>query len=74
MELISSTGHKDPFALRRAANGILQMLIAKETSGLSTEELLQLDLMELLRKTQQAYTIHLPNTAVISQVLTFTMI
>ncbi len=68
------TGDKDPFALRRAANGILQMLIAKETSALSTEELLKLDLMELLHKAQQAYAIHLPNTAVISQVFDFTMI
>jgi glycyl-tRNA synthetase beta chain len=68
------TGDKDPFALRRAANGILQMLIAKESSPLSREELLRLDLMELLQQARQAYTQHLPNADVIQQVFDFTQV
>lgn len=67
------TGDKDPFALRRAANGILQMLIA-ENNTLTRAELLKLDLMALLKKAQQAYTIHLPNTTVVEQVFDFTMV
>src|SRR5262249_19399439 len=46
------TGEKDPFALRRAANGVLAILIGKQ---------LPLDLIQLLEQAKQAYGIHLPN-------------
>lgn len=58
------TGDKDPFALRRAALGILRILIEKK---------LPLDLEQLLQRAQQAYTAHLPNTAVVTQTFDFMM-
>jgi glycyl-tRNA synthetase beta chain len=58
------TGDKDPFALRRAANGILAILIGKE---------LPLDLIKLLEQAKQAYSIHLPNLAVVEQAFEFAM-
>lgn len=58
------SGDKDPFALRRAANGILHILIEKQ---------LAVDLMPLLQETQKNYAIHLPNTDVVSQAYDFIM-
>lgn len=58
------TGDKDPFALRRAANGILAILTGKQ---------LPLDLMKLLEQAKQAYAIHLPNHAVVAQAFEFVM-
>jgi glycyl-tRNA synthetase beta chain len=56
------TGDKDPFGLRRAALGILRILIEKK---------LKLDLRELLQFALQQYKITLENTAVLDNVLTF---
>lgn len=57
------TGDKDPFKLRRAALGILRILI---------ERSLSLDLMQLLTEAQQAYSVaHLPNKAVVEMAFDF---
>lgn len=56
------TGDKDPFGLRRAALGILRILIEKE---------LNLDLRELLEFTAKNYTVKLDNQNVVSDVLNF---
>ncbi len=58
------SGDKDPFALRRAALGILRILI---------EGKLSLDLKQLFKHAQQAYTHHLPNQEAINQALEFTI-
>ncbi|OGO97103.1 MAG: glycine--tRNA ligase subunit beta [Coxiella sp. RIFCSPHIGHO2_12_FULL_44_14] len=58
------TGDKDPFALRRAALGILRILIEKK---------LPLDLLSLLKAAYKNYTITLPNTTVIDQSFDFIM-
>lgn len=58
------SGDKDPFALRRAANGILAILIAKK---------LPLDLLQLLQQSRLAYAMHLPNVAVVEQTFDFIM-
>lgn len=60
------TGDKDPFALRRAALGILRILIEKS---------LPLDLMDLLNQALQAYavTIQLPNSQVVADAFDFIM-
>lgn len=65
------TGDKDPFALRRAANGVLQMLISREKNPLTEEDVLNLDLVELLQRAYQAYDKHFPNQETIIQVLDF---
>lgn len=56
------TGDKDPFGLRRAALGILRILIEKK---------LNLDLRELLQFTLNQYTAQLENQKVIDDVLNF---
>lgn len=57
------TGDKDPFALRRAALGVLRILIEKS---------LPLDLEQLLQFAAQAYNNqHLPNTNVVAQTFDF---
>jgi glycyl-tRNA synthetase beta chain len=56
------TGDKDPFALRRAALGVIRLLIEKN---------LPLDLLELLQKAKEVYALSLPNLHVIEQTLTF---
>ncbi len=58
------TGDKDPFALRRTANGVLQILIEKN---------IHLDLEQLLEHAKKTYASHLPNSALISQVFDFVM-
>ncbi len=58
------SGDKDPFGLRRAALGVLRILIEKG---------LPLDLEQLLKLAQQAYSMHLPNTAVVAQAFDFIM-
>jgi glycyl-tRNA synthetase beta chain len=58
------SGDKDPFALRRAANGILAILLGKQ---------LPLDLLLLLQWTRDAYALHLPNAQVIEQTFDFVM-
>jgi glycyl-tRNA synthetase beta chain len=56
------TGDKDPFGLRRAALGILRILIEKQ---------LPLDLRDLLELSLQQYQIQFENPALIESVLTF---
>ncbi|MFW0039386.1 MAG: glycine--tRNA ligase subunit beta [Coxiella endosymbiont of Dermacentor silvarum] len=56
------TANKDPFALRRAALGILRLLIEKE---------LPLDLIILLKKTEKNYVNQLPNKNVVNQSFNF---
>lgn len=56
------TGDKDPFGLRRAALGVLRIMIEKQ---------LKLDLQELLQAAKQGYTITLENSDVVKQVLQF---
>ena len=56
------TGDKDPFGLRRAALGILRILIEKK---------INLDLRELLSQARQNFVVKLENTDVESQVLNF---
>ncbi len=68
------TGDKDPFALRRAANGILQMLITREKNPLTETEILNLDLLELLQQAFQAYDKHLPNPETVNDVFDFILV
>ncbi len=56
------TGDKDPFALRRAAQGILRILVEKEWS---------LDLMDLLKTATKAYKIKLPNAKTVEESFEF---
>jgi len=56
------TGDKDPFGLRRAALGIIRILIEKN---------LPLDLEHLLQHAYRAYTTHLPNNEAVAQVFDF---
>ncbi|MHB1949050.1 MAG: glycine--tRNA ligase subunit beta [Gammaproteobacteria bacterium] len=56
------TGDKDPFGLRRAALGILRIIIDKK---------LELDLRELLQFTLAQYSIPLENTKVVEDVANF---
>ncbi len=56
------TGDKDPFALRRAALGLLRILIEKK---------LNLDLRDLLEFAAQHYAEKLANKEVVTQVLAF---
>ncbi|ACJ17482.1 glycine--tRNA ligase subunit beta [Coxiella burnetii] len=58
----SPTGDKDPFALRRAALGILRILIEKELS---------LDLFALLNEAKNNYAVELPNVNVVNQSFDF---
>lgn len=58
------SGDKDPFALRRAALGVLRILIEKS---------LPLDLLQWLEAAKQAYSFHLPNTEVVNQTFDFVM-
>jgi len=56
------TGEKDPYALRRAALGIIRIIVEKK---------LTLDLQELLDQSLAAYKVTLPNKNVVQQVLEF---
>lgn len=56
------TGNKDPFALRRAAIGVLRILIEKE---------LPLDLSKLLEEAKKNFAVELPNKNVVSQSFEF---
>ena len=56
------TGDKDPFALRRAAVGLLRLLIEKQ---------LPLDLMKLLHQATKTYQKDLPNVDVVTQTFEF---
>jgi glycyl-tRNA synthetase beta chain len=56
------TGDKDPFGLRRAALGVLRILIEKQ---------LDLDLQDLLQLAAEQYTISLENKNVVSDTLNF---
>ncbi|MDR3491188.1 MAG: glycine--tRNA ligase subunit beta [Gammaproteobacteria bacterium] len=56
------TGDKDPFALRRAALGVLRILI---------ENKIDLDLKVLLEAAKKQYQVPLDNIAVVEQVLSF---
>ncbi len=56
------TGDKDPFALKRAALGIIRIIIEKE---------LPLDLLNLLEQAKNLFSISLPNENVIEQSFTF---
>lgn len=58
------TGDKDPYALRRAAQGIFRILIENE---------LNLDLVELLTTAKNNYQITLPNDNVVPQAFAFIM-
>jgi len=58
------TGDKDPFGLRRAALGILRILIEKE---------LPLDLLQLIKQAHKDYPIDLPNKDVNQQAFDFIM-
>jgi glycyl-tRNA synthetase beta chain len=56
------TGEKDPFALRRAALGIVRILVEKN---------LAFDLRKILQIAKDFYQVNLENTAVIDDVLSF---
>src|SRR3989338_4373277 len=56
------TGDKDPFALRRAALGVLRIIMEKQLS---------LDLKFLLQSAQSFYHMSLENKAVVEQTLEF---
>jgi glycyl-tRNA synthetase beta chain len=56
------TGDKDPFGLRRAALGVLRIMIEKQ---------LKLDLQELLQAAVKNYTVKLENADIVKQVLQF---
>lgn len=56
------SGEKDPFGLRRAAMGIVRIILEKK---------LNLDLKELLEQSWKTYTIHLVNKEAVAQVLYF---
>lgn len=56
------TGDKDPFGLRRAALGVLRIIIEKQ---------LNLDLHELLKTAASSYTVKLENTEAVNQVMQF---
>ncbi len=59
------SGEKDPYALRRAAQGVTRILIEKK---------LDIDLMELIKLAAKAYPKKLlPNKAVVEQVFQFIM-
>lgn len=58
------TGEKDPFALRRAANGVLQILIEKNIA---------LDLMDLLEHSKKTFPSHLPNNEAVTEIFDFMM-
>lgn len=55
---------KDPFALRRAALGVLRILIEKK---------LPLDLLFLLHEAEKNYSVNLPNKEVVAHVFEFMM-
>ncbi|OGT38467.1 MAG: glycine--tRNA ligase subunit beta, partial [Gammaproteobacteria bacterium RIFCSPHIGHO2_12_FULL_38_14] len=59
------TGDKDPFGLRRAALGVLRILIEKN---------INLDLMDLLKKTENQYHLAFPNENVIQNLFDFMMV
>lgn len=56
------TGDKDPFALRRAALGLIRIIIEKQ---------LTLDLNELLQKAQKQFAVVLPNENVVDETYQF---
>lgn len=58
------SGDKDPFALRRAALGIIRILIEKN---------LALDVVNLLKQAQKGYHVELPNKNVVEQAFDFIM-
>ncbi|MCX7120358.1 MAG: glycine--tRNA ligase subunit beta [Gammaproteobacteria bacterium] len=58
------TGDKDPFALRRTANGLFRILIEKECD---------IDLMALFSDAQQLFTMPLSNQTVLKDAYDFTM-
>lgn len=58
------TGEKDPFALRRAALGIVRILVEKN---------LPLDLQKLLQTAKDFYHVDLENKSVVEDVLSFIM-
>lgn len=58
------TGDKDPFALRRAANGIIRLCIEKK---------LLVDLSELLMESKKLFSVKLPNQKIIQDATDFIM-
>ncbi len=56
------TGDKDPYGLRRAALGVLRIIIEKQ---------LNLDLHELLKTAANSFKVKLENTDVVNQVMQF---
>ena len=58
----SSSSNKDPFSLRRAALGVLRILIEKEIS---------LELLLVLKEAKKNYMVELPNVHVIDQAFDF---
>ena len=58
----SPSGDKDPFALRRAALGVLRILIEKEIS---------LELLVVLKEAKKNYTVELPNIHIIDHTFNF---
>lgn len=56
------TGDKDPFALRRAAIGVLRILVEKR---------LPLDLLKLLEEAKKNFIVELPNKEVVDQSFEF---
>lgn len=58
------TGEKDPYGLRRAALGLLRIIIEKQ---------LPLDLKEVLQKAADLYQVKLPNDKVVGEAFNFVM-
>ncbi|MCX7126076.1 MAG: glycine--tRNA ligase subunit beta [Gammaproteobacteria bacterium] len=58
------TGDKDPFALRRAANGILRILIEKKWD---------IDLLSILNDAKKEYVVELPNKNAVNDAHDFIM-
>lgn len=56
------TGVKDPFALRRAAQGIFRILIKSQSN---------LDIVQLIEKTANNYQVNLPNQNVVKEIHKF---
>ncbi|EKD77360.1 MAG: glycyl-tRNA synthetase subunit beta, partial [uncultured bacterium] len=58
------TGDKDPYALRRAAQGVLRILIEKN---------INIDLLDLLTTSKKSYTVSLINQNVVKETFDFVM-
>src|SRR3989338_4124807 len=58
------TGDKDPFALRRAANSVIRIIIEKE---------IDLDFIQLLKTAKKGFSSALPNKIVIEEVFDFVL-